>query len=81
MITAKAIRDLIRTQPFKPFRIVMSSGESYDVVNHDAALVGMNLDPDGFAEFFHRCSILHIATISDQTPTPSRKRRNGRKAK
>jgi hypothetical protein len=27
--------------------------------------IGLNLDPDGFAEYFARCSILHIARLED----------------
>ncbi len=72
MITAKQIRDLLKTEPFKPFRIHMSDGSHHDITNHDMAFVGKNtveigldLDPDGFAEYFTRCSILHITKLED----------------
>ena len=72
MITAKQIRELMQARPFKPFRIGLSDGTHYDILNHDAAFVGkhtvevgLNFDPDGFAEYFTRCSILHITKLED----------------
>lgn len=72
MITAKRIRDQLQAEPFKAFRICMSDGTHYDITNHDMAFVGRNvvevgldLDPDGFAEYFARCSILHITKLED----------------
>jgi hypothetical protein len=72
MITAKQIRELLQARPFRPFRIALSDGTHYDIVNHDLAWVmkntvevGLNLDPDGFAEYAARCSILHITNLED----------------
>jgi len=72
MITAKQIRELMQAKPFKPFRIYISDGTHHDITNHDMAFVGrntveigLNLDPDGFAEYFTRCSILHITKLED----------------
>ncbi|MBM3878219.1 MAG: hypothetical protein FJ387_00610 [Verrucomicrobia bacterium] len=72
MITAKQIRDLMESKPFRPFRICMSDGSHHDITNHDAAFVtkntvevGLNLDADGFAEYVTRCSILHITRLED----------------
>ena len=72
MITAKQIRELLEAKPFKPFRICMSDGAAYDIVNHDMAWVtkstvevGINLDADGFAEYAARCCILHITRLED----------------
>jgi hypothetical protein len=79
MITAKDIRDLMQAKPFRPFRIHMSDGSHYDITNHDAAFVGKNivevgrnLDSDGFAEYFTRCSILHITKLEDLPEEVSR---------
>ena len=54
----------------------MSSGDAYDIKNHDGAWVLRNaieigLDPDteGFVSHTRRCAILHIASIED-IPTP-----------
>ena len=45
---------------------------NHDITNHDVAFVGkntvevgLNLDADGFAEYFARCSILHITKLED----------------
>lgn len=72
MITAKQIRELLQAKPFRPFRIGLSDGTHYDITNHDMAWVmkntveiGLNLDPDGFAEYAARCSILHITKLED----------------
>lgn len=72
MITSKHLRELMQAKPFKPFRICLSDGTHYDITNHDMAFVtkntieiGLNLDPDGFAEYVSRCSILHITKLED----------------
>ena len=72
MITAKQLRELLRAKPFKPFRICLSDGTHHDITNHDMAWVtrnsvevGLNVDPDGFAEYVVRCYILHITKLED----------------
>ncbi len=72
MIAAKQLRELLQAKPFGPFRIRHSDGTHYDITNHDMAFIGrntveigLNLDPDGFAEYFARCSILHITKLED----------------
>ena len=57
----------------------MSDGTHYDITNHDAAFVGnntievgLNLDPDGIAEYFARCLILHITRLEDLPEPVSR---------
>ncbi len=74
MFTAQQLRERMDEEPFRPFRIKMSSGDAYEVKNHDAAWVLRNsieigLDPDaeGFAELTRRCALLHIASIEDIT--------------
>ena len=75
MITAEQIRELLRANPFKPFRIYLSDGSGYDITNHDMAMVGRNTvevgvhpDAQGFATYFARCSILHITRLEDLQP-------------
>jgi hypothetical protein len=72
VITAKQIRELLQARPFKPFRICLSDGTHYDITDHDMAFVGrntveigLNLDQEGFAEYFARCSILRITKLED----------------
>jgi hypothetical protein len=69
-MTVQTFRDLLAQQPFKPFRLVMSSGESYDVRHPEMAmltrtslLVGTDIADDGVPAEFKICSLLHVATI------------------
>jgi hypothetical protein len=75
MITGREVRELLQARPFKPFRICLSDGSHYDITNHDMAMVGrttvevgVNVDHEGFAEYFARCAILHITKLEDLTP-------------
>jgi hypothetical protein len=72
MFTAKQLREMMRANPFRPFRVYMSDGTSHEVLNHDSAFVerssldiGLNPDADGIAADIVRCSILHIVKIED----------------
>jgi hypothetical protein len=72
MLTAQRVRALLTAEDFKPFRLHLSDGASYDVTHHDMALVGrnsveigVNPDPHGIAERFVRCAIIHITRIED----------------
>jgi len=76
MFTARQLKERLEQKPFRPVRIRMSNGESYDIPNHDAAWVlrdsveiGLDPDADGFVAYTRRCSILHIASIED-IPSP-----------
>ena len=76
MFTANQLKERMEEKPFRPFRIKMSSGDSYDIRNHDGAWVLRNaieigLDPDaeGFVSHTRRCAILHIASIEDISTT------------
>ncbi|MBI3839863.1 MAG: hypothetical protein HY288_18220 [Planctomycetia bacterium] len=69
-MTVQTFRELLARQPFKPFRLVMSSGESYDVRHPEMAmltrhdiLVGTEIADDGVPAEFKICSLLHVATI------------------
>ena len=72
MFTANQLKERMQEKPFRPFRLKMSNGESYDIKNHDAAWVlrnaveiGMDPDAEGFVSNTRRCAILHIASIED----------------
>ena len=76
-MTAETFREILHRRPFEPFRVVMSSGESYNVMHPEMALVSSRAlvlaipDPthaDGERIAF--CSYLHIAHV--ETFTPSR---------
>jgi hypothetical protein len=75
MFTAQQLREIMRANPFKPFRIHLTNGKTFDVPNHDSAFVGgswievaTRLDTHGFPEWSTRCAILHIAQIEDLQP-------------
>jgi hypothetical protein len=40
MLTADDIHDRVRLRPFRPVRLVTSSGESYDIYHPDLIMVG-----------------------------------------
>ena len=61
---------MLAQRPFKPFRLVMSSGEKYEVrhpemawLTHGDVLVGVGESDDGIPPEFRICPLLHVATI------------------
>ena len=68
-MNAQTLRELIHHRPFKPFRIILSSGEAYEVRHPERALltrsdmlVGLDVK-DGLPAEFRICSLLHVATV------------------
>ena len=66
------LRERMNETPFRPFRITLSDGRSFNVPNHDAAFVkrnsieiGIDLDRRSFAQKYVECAILHITSIED----------------
>jgi hypothetical protein len=80
-MTAETIREIIRHQPFEPFRVVMSSGESYNVMHPEMALVTTRSlilalpDPThSEGERLVFCSYLHVAHVEVLRPSgPARR--------
>ena len=61
---------MLAQRPFKPFRLVMSSGETYEVrhpemvlLTRTDVLVGVGELDDGIPPEFRICSLLHVATV------------------
>jgi len=76
-VTAETFREILRRGPFEPFRVVMSSGESYNVMQREMAFVTARAlilaipDPShSEGERLAFCSYLHIAHV--ETLKPSR---------
>jgi hypothetical protein len=72
MINARTLKERMDARPFKPFRICLSDGKSFDIINHDIAFVksstveiGIELDAQGFAEYCAECAFIHIVRIED----------------
>ncbi len=82
-MTVQTFRDLLTAQPFRPFRLVMSSGEKYEVKHPEMAwllrtdiLVGIDEARDGLPTRFKICSYLHVAAIEPiDAPVGSRRKR------
>jgi hypothetical protein len=69
-MTVQTFRELLAQRPFKPFRLVMSSGQSYDVGHPEMAmltksdlLVGIGDIDEGAPAEFKICSLLHVSAI------------------
>lgn len=70
-MTVQTFRDLLRERPFKPFRLVMSSGQHYEVRHPEMAmltksdlLVGLDEDEEtGAPARFKICSLLHVTAV------------------
>lgn len=74
-MTTDGYRNLLRRQPFQPFRLVMSSGKSYEVRHPEMAwilkndiLVGVNVADDGYAQEFDICPLFHVASVEPIVP-------------
>jgi len=72
MISALELKERMDAQPFKPFRICMSDGKSYEITNHDmmfvkrnAVLIGIDLDSNSIAERLVECALIHITRVED----------------
>ena len=77
-MTVQTFRDLLGGRPFQPFRIVMSSGLSYEVRHPEMAwltrtdlLVGVGATEEGVPSEYRICSLLHVATIERLNWTPA----------
>lgn len=83
-MTADTFREILRRKPFEPFRVVMSSGESYNVTHPETALATARslilalpdpTQPEGERLAF--CSYLHLAHVEILRPTDVAERRAG----
>jgi hypothetical protein len=70
MMTAGEIKCLLDERPFTPFRIVMSSGDKYEIRHPEQAFVtrariyvGLRPDQKGIPEDSEICSVLQIAAV------------------
>jgi hypothetical protein len=75
-MTVQTFRELLAHRPFKPFRLVMSSGQSYDVRHPKMALltrsdllVGIDETDEGVPAEFKICSLLHVTAIEPLSST------------
>lgn len=76
-MTLQTFRELLTQRPFRPFRLVMSSGQTYEVRHPEMAmltrtdiLVGIDITDDGVPAEFKICSLLHVATVEPLSSAP-----------
>ena len=76
-MTVQTFRELLGHRPFKPFRLVMSSGQTYEVRHPEMAwltrsdiLIGVEQSEDGVPAEFRICSLLHVAAIEPIAARP-----------
>jgi hypothetical protein len=80
---AKELKERLQRQPFEPFRVVLSNGESYEVRHPEMALLlrgGIYVAvPDAkgeLPEVAAWCSLLHVAAIEPVGAKGGRQTRN-----
>ncbi len=76
-MTVQTFRQLLTHHPFQPFRLVMTSGQTYDVRHPENAfltrsdiLVGIDDTDDGVPADFRICSLLHVTAIEPINSPP-----------
>lgn len=79
-MAVQTFRNLLTQQPFKPFRFVMSSGQTYEVRHPEMAmltrtdmLVGIGDIDEGVPTRFKICSLLHVSAIEPLNGVSSEK--------
>ena len=80
----QTVRDLLAQRPFRPFRLVMSSGQTYEVRHPEMAmltradiLVGIDEADDGVLAEFKICSLLHVTAVEPLASSASEPRQAG----
>ncbi len=80
-MTVQEFKDLLAQRPFEPFRVIMSSGDRYEVRHPEMAwltrttlYVGTGRIESGVPDEARMCSLLHVATIEPLTNGKHRKR-------
>jgi hypothetical protein len=84
MFTPEIIRGRIQRQPFVPLRVVTSSGQTFDILHPDLAMVGTRdvvvgmgtLEAPTYYNDVTRIAIMHITALQD-LPTPAAPTGNG----
>jgi len=69
-MTLQTFRDLLTKRPFQPFRLVMSSGQTYEVRHPEMAwlsrtdiFVGVGETDEGVPADVRICSLLHVTAV------------------
>jgi hypothetical protein len=69
-MTVQTFRELLTRKPFRPFRLVMSSGQAYEVRHPETAmlrraglLVGVDQTDEGVPAEFKICPLPHVTAV------------------
>jgi hypothetical protein len=80
-MTVQTFRDLLAARLFRAFRLVMSSGQTYEVRHPEMAwltrtsiLVGVDVADDGVPAEFKICSPLHVTAVEPLNSAPAGQR-------
>ncbi len=84
MFTPEIIQTRLRGRPFVPLRVVLSTGQTYDVFHPDMAMVGhremhIGIPSSTHPTLYHdvtRVALIHIAELRD-LPSPVSPQSNG----
>ena len=84
MFTPNQIRERVHVQPFTPFRVVTSSGESYEVHHPELIMVGHREVTIGspsshspaIYDRMNRVALMHVTALED-LPRPAPPTSNG----
>lgn len=74
-MTSDVLRDALGRRPFEPFRVVLSSGDSYEVRHPENALLlrgGIYVAQHGNGDLPERavyCPLLHVAAVETLAST------------
>jgi len=76
MFTAAQFKERLNENPFRPFRIHTSDGKTFDITNHDGAIVkrygleiGLDPDTDSISGRFITCAMIHSSRVEDMQTT------------
>ena len=74
IMTVQTFRDVLARRPFQPVKIILSSGQAYEIRHTEMAmltrtslLVGTDLADDGIPAEFKILSLLHVTAIEPIT--------------
>jgi len=69
-MTVQTFREMLARRPFQPVRIILSSGQAYEIRHPEMAmltrtslLIGTDLADDGVPAEFKIISLLHVTAI------------------
>lgn len=79
-MTQDEIREAARRQPFEPFRLVLTTGDRYDIRHPDlimvgrrSAVIGIVNEPNGFAyDRTIKVDLMHVVAIEELSSPPAR---------